>query len=88
MAKVKWKWNVQAFAELRSHPTLVGAMRSGAEAAASGTPFDVKVETWPHRGRAAGPRTSVQIWASSLAARRAVDAQPGELVATLNRVRV
>lgn len=85
MAKVKWKWNVAAFAELRNHPTLVESMRSAAESAAASTPFDVEVAVWPHSGRRSGPRTSVQVWANSPDARKAVDVQPGRLVEVLNR---
>lgn len=87
-SKVRWKFNTQGFAALRSHPTLVSAMESAANTAAAGTPFDVDVEVWPHEGRRAGPRTSVQIWASSFEARRQVNRDPGALPATLGRVRL
>lgn len=88
MAKPKWKFNVDGFAKLRNHPKLVTAMESGANSAATGTPFDVEVEVFPHQGRRSGPRTSVQIWAKSAEARRAVNDQPGELTEALNRVRL
>lgn len=88
MAKARFRVNVEGFAELRNHPTLVAAMEDAADEAAAGTPFDVQVEVWPHRGRRTGPRTSVQIWANSHEARRIVNANPGELTAILGRVRL
>lgn len=84
---VRWQFNIDGFAQLRNHPALVAAMESSADRAAADTPFDVRVETWPHQGRRTGPRTSVQIWANSHEARRIVNANPGELTATLNRAR-
>lgn len=86
MAKVRWEFDVDGFAALRNHPTLVGAMESGARSAAAGTPFEVDVVSWPHQGRRSGPRTSVQVWANSFEARRQVNERPGELTAVLNRV--
>lgn len=82
----RFKWNIDGFAELRSHPTLVAAMESAAESAAAGTPFEVEVEVFPHQGRRRGPRTSVQIWANSWEARVAVNDRPGDLTSVLNRV--
>lgn len=87
MAKVRWKFDIAGFAALRNHPRLVGSMRSAADAAAGGTPFDVEVVTWPHAGRKEGPRTSVQIWANTYEARRRVNENPGELTAALGRAR-
>lgn len=87
-SKVRWKFNVEGFASLRNHPTLVSAMESSAQQAAADTPFEVEVEVWPHQGRRSGPRTSVQIWASSYDARRQVNQQPPTLPAALGRVRL
>jgi hypothetical protein len=86
MGKVKWKWNLPAFAELRNDPRLVDAMRRSADTAAQHTPYEVEVEVWPHRGRRTGPRTAVQIWANSPEARRRVNDNPGDLTAVLNRM--
>lgn len=88
MAKVRWKWNVAAFAALRNDPRLVSKMESAASAAAAGTPFEVVVETFPHQGRAAGPRTAVQIWAGSPTGRALANRSPEAMTATLNRVRI
>lgn len=84
MARTRFKANLAGFAELRSHPALVGAMESAAKNAAAGTPYDV--EAWPHEGRRSGPRTSVQIWARSDEARKRVNDDPGDLAAVLGRV--
>lgn len=88
MAKVRWEFDIDGFAAIRNHPTLVGAMTSAAESAAAGTPFEVDVAVWPHQGRRTGPRTSVQIWANTFEARRQANEQPGTLTAALNRARV
>lgn len=85
-SKVRWKTNIEGFAALRNHPTLVEAMASAAQSVAAGTPFDVEVEVWPHEGRRAGPRTSVQIWARSFDARRRANQDPSALPAALGRV--
>lgn len=82
------KWNIDAFAELRNHPQLVSAMEAAANHAAASTPFEVEVEVWPHQGIRSGPRTSVQIWARSWDARKAVNDRPGELTAVLGRARL
>jgi hypothetical protein len=82
---VTFRANLQGFAQLRSHPRLVAAMESAARNAAAQTPFDVDVVTWPHEGRRSGPRTSVQIWARTHAARRAVNRDPSSLTSTLSR---
>lgn len=83
MARTRFKANLAGFGSLRSHPTLVGAMESAARSAAAGTPFEVEV--WAHQGRKTGPRTSVQIWARSPAATRALQADTGALIAVLAR---
>lgn len=80
----RWKWNIAGFAALRNHPTVVAAMSDAAHGAAAGTPFEVEV--WPHAGIAAGPRTSVQIWARSHEAQRLVARNPGALSSTLGGV--
>src|SRR5690606_33828776 len=56
---VKWQWNLAGFAQLRNHPSLVDGMTSVAQRAATATPYEVRVEVWPHSGRRSGPRTSV-----------------------------
>lgn len=84
MAKrVKWKWNVAGFAQLRNHPVLVAAMEDAALAAADSSPIEVQVEVWKHEGRKRGGRTSVQIWAYGREAMRAVSRDPGQLTALL-----
>jgi hypothetical protein len=83
---VKWKWNIAGFAQLRSHPSLVSEMRSAAESAAAGTPFDVVV--WPHGGHRTGPRTSVQVWAGSTEARVDVNRDPAALARVLDGARL
>lgn len=88
MARARFEPNLAGFAQLRNHPRLVAAMEAAARAAAAGTDLDVVVETWPHQGRRTGPRTSVQIWAGSSAARAAVNRNPAELTAVLARVRL
>lgn len=81
MAKVKWRWNVAGFAELRNHPALVSAMESAMRSGAAGTPFEVEV--WAHRGRKAGPRTVVQAWARTPKAMRLVEDNPGAMHSVL-----
>lgn len=88
MSKVRWKVNVDGLADLRNHPTLVGAMRSAADGAIVGTGFEVDVVTWPHGGRRSGPRTSVQIWANTPRARVIVNRDPDTLVRVLNKARI
>lgn len=88
MAKIRWEFDLDGFAALRNHPSLVGAMSSAANQAAAGTGFDVNVVVWPHAGRRSGPRTSVQIWANSFEARQAVNDNPGLLANTLNRASI
>jgi hypothetical protein len=87
MARPKWVWNLNGFAQLRQHPALVEAMTSSMLGAATGTPFEVEV--WPHEGsgsgRGGGPRTSVQAWARTSEARDLLDRNPGALHEVLAR---
>lgn len=85
---VKWQWNLAGFAQLRNHPSLVDGMTSVAQRAATATPYEVRVEVWPHSGRRSGPRTSVQVWAESFDARKRANKNPGDLVAVLNRMKL
>lgn len=86
MARARFVPNLAGYAALRNHPSLVRAMQNSAENAAASTPFDVEVVVWPHRGRRSGPRTSVQIWASSGQAQAAVNRDPSSLTSVLNQV--
>lgn len=85
---VRWKFNMDGFTALRNHPALVAAMEAAAHQATTNTPFEVRVEVWPHRGIKTGPRTSVQVWADSPEARRRINENPGELVGLLDRMQL
>lgn len=85
MARVRFQANIAGFAALRSDPKLVREMESRARTAADGAGVDLDVVTWPHQGRSTGPRTSVQIWARSYRARRAVSDNPNLLPTVLAR---
>ena len=84
MAKVRWKFNTEGFAELRNHPVLVASMEASMRSATAGTPFEV--ETWAHRGRKAGPRTVVQAWARTPEARKLANEDPAEMQRVLSRL--
>src|SRR5690554_3076357 len=83
-SKVKWKFDMGGFAELRNHPVLVASMEAAMRSATAGTPFEV--ETWAHQGRRAGPRTVVQAWARAPEARRLANEDPAEMQRVLSRL--
>jgi len=62
---------------------LVGFMEGAMSSAAAGTPFEVEV--WPHGGVKAGARTSVQAWARSERAMKAVNDDPELMLGLLSR---